>query len=62
MMVPIWSLLLGIAGFGISILLGAQSGVPAAPLLGLPAIFFLASGIALVELLSLWPRNVRPNK
>jgi hypothetical protein len=34
--------------------------VPAA-LVGLPAAYFLASGIALVELISLWPRRVRPN-
>jgi len=61
MLLPIWSLILGFVGFAISGLIGAPSGVPAA-LLGLPAAYFLASGVALIELLSLWPRHARPNK
>ena len=54
MLIPVWSLYLGVLAFGVTILIGAPSGVPAA-LVGLPAAFFLATGIALIELLSLWP-------
>jgi len=62
MLVPIWSLFLGIVGVVISFLIGAPATSSLGWLIATPALLFLASGIALVELLSLWPRNVRPNK
>jgi hypothetical protein len=61
MLVPVWSLILGVTGFWVSILIGAPSGVPAG-LLFLPAAYFLASGITLVELLSLWPSAWWPRR
>jgi len=61
MAIPIWSLFLSTIAFALSMVLNVGSGVPAA-LIGMPAFYFLATGIAIMELLALWPRNARPNK